>query len=368
LKDPFKGYATGVPKLIQKLPEGPLDLIGDIHGELAALDRLLARLGCDPDAGVAERPLVFVGDLVDRGPDSPGVVRRVRQLVEAGLGWCVAGNHELNLLQLDEKEGNGWFLGHPDAYPWQGDAGVERRAFPSAACVDAAERKSLISFLNSFPVVLAREDLRIVHACWDPRALAKLPERGEIGPVAQGFQETLRRGLQESGHHLLAVQERAQFADLLDPSIKPDVPLPGMLALSLAEQAGNPVKVLTSGTEEAIDIADTFFIGGKWRVVQRSRWWERYADDAAVVVGHYWRRRAEPDPGKHDLWDAVSPFGWAGPKRNVFCVDYSVGRRFLERWRGRRSFAGGLAALRWPERTLVFDDRDLVQPTQGFGG
>jgi len=48
----------------------------------------------------------------------------------------------------------------------------------------------------------------------------------------------------------------------------------------------------------------------------------------------------------------------------VFCVDYSVGRRFLERFRGRRrDFDGGLAALRFPERALVFDDRAAPVPT-----
>lgn len=343
-------------------------MIGDIHGELLALDRLLARLGCDPDAGVAERPLVFVGDLVDRGPDSPGVVRRVRQLVDAGVAWSVAGNHELNLLQQDHKEGNGWFFGHDDAYPWRHDGHVEHRPFPSVEVMDPVERQELAGFLASLPLALERPDLRVVHACWDAAALGQLPVTGDVAPLAEDFQDALRRGLHDGGHLRLAERERQRFRDLRDPETRPDVHLPGMLALSLAEQAGNPIKVLTSGTEEAIDIANTFYVGGKWRVVQRSRWWERYTDDAAVVVGHYWRRRGEPDPGKHDLWDSVPPAGWAGPRGNVFCVDYSVGRRFLERWQGRRSFAGGLCALRWPERTLVFDDREQGVQTTGFGG
>jgi len=53
-------------------------------------------------------------------------------------------------------------------------------------------------------------------------------------------------------------------------------------------------------------------------------------------------------------------------------VDYSVGRRFLERWTDpgagvRRPFRGGLAALRWPERVLCFDDLEEPIPTEGFG-
>ena len=98
----------------QPLPDGPLDIIGDVHGELGALRALLDRLGVDVDAGTATRPVVFVGDLVDRGPDSPGVVAVVRRLVEAGVAHCIIGNHELNLLLGLRKEGNGWAWGDAD--------------------------------------------------------------------------------------------------------------------------------------------------------------------------------------------------------------------------------------------------------------
>ncbi len=357
-----------MPQLVSPLPEGPLDIIGDVHGELAALDRLLARLGCDPHAGRAERPLIFVGDLVDRGPDSPGVVRRVHQLAEAGLAWCVAGNHELNLLMDEAKEGNGWFFGHDDAYPWRRTGGVERRPFDSEPVTDLQERADLRSFLAGLPLALERPDLRVVHACWDAAGLSALPDQGDLAPLARSYQAALQAELVARGDLQRSRAERAAFADLRDPEVRPDVDLPGMRAVSLAQQARNPLKVLTSGQEEAIDAERFFYVGGKWRVVQRSRWWSSYRDEAAVVVGHYWRRRGTSDPEKHDLWDEVPPFGWAGPRGNVFCVDYSVGRRFVERWGGSTRFAGGLAALRWPERVLVFDDREEPVETTGFGG
>ena len=64
------------------LPEGPLDIIGDIHGEIDALRVLLTRLGVDLARRRAPRHLVFVGDLVDRGPDSVAVVQLVADLVD----------------------------------------------------------------------------------------------------------------------------------------------------------------------------------------------------------------------------------------------------------------------------------------------
>ena len=102
--------------LVAPLLDGPLDLVGDIHGEFAALQVLLERLGYNAE-GIhpAGRRLVFVGDLVDRGPQSVAVLRFVQPLLAAGLAQCLMGNHELNLLRRDRKHGNDWFFGQPSA-------------------------------------------------------------------------------------------------------------------------------------------------------------------------------------------------------------------------------------------------------------
>ncbi|MFI9427639.1 polynucleotide kinase-phosphatase [Streptomyces achromogenes] len=73
---------------------GPFDIIGDIHGCSAELEALLAKLGYTDGAHPEGRTAVFVGDLVDRGPDSPGVLRRVMRMVNSGNALCVPGNHE----------------------------------------------------------------------------------------------------------------------------------------------------------------------------------------------------------------------------------------------------------------------------------
>ncbi|TDU87235.1 polynucleotide 3'-phosphatase /polynucleotide 5'-hydroxyl-kinase /polynucleotide 2',3'-cyclic phosphate phosphodiesterase [Kribbella voronezhensis] len=103
---------------------GPFDIIGDIHGCRAELEQLLGQLGYaitrDPDgrpidashsgstvapesrvdaAASPSRRVVFVGDLVDRGPDTPGVLRLVMGMVASGNAFCVPGNHEDKLLK-----------------------------------------------------------------------------------------------------------------------------------------------------------------------------------------------------------------------------------------------------------------------------
>ncbi|MGW1749240.1 polynucleotide kinase-phosphatase [Streptomyces sp. NPDC002092] len=73
---------------------GPFDIIGDIHGCASELESLLGKLGYVDGVHAEGRTAVFVGDLVDRGPDSPGVLRRVMSMVESGNALCVPGNHE----------------------------------------------------------------------------------------------------------------------------------------------------------------------------------------------------------------------------------------------------------------------------------
>ncbi|MGJ5891878.1 polynucleotide kinase-phosphatase [Streptomyces niveiscabiei] len=73
---------------------GPFDIVGDIHGCASELESLLGTLGYVDGVHPQGRTAVFVGDLVDRGPDSPGVLRRVMSMVKSGNALCVPGNHE----------------------------------------------------------------------------------------------------------------------------------------------------------------------------------------------------------------------------------------------------------------------------------
>ena len=82
---------------------GPFDILGDVHGCLAELTDLLGRLGYARDTPAWRHPegrrAVFLGDLVDRGPDTPGVLRLAMDMVNAGTALCVQGNHDNKLLR-----------------------------------------------------------------------------------------------------------------------------------------------------------------------------------------------------------------------------------------------------------------------------
>jgi len=95
----------------KKTESGPFDIIGDIHGCYDELTALLTQLGyaATQGGGTSEgkltfappvgRKAVFLGDLADRGPNSPGVLRLVMNMVEQGHAYCVPGNHDIKLLR-----------------------------------------------------------------------------------------------------------------------------------------------------------------------------------------------------------------------------------------------------------------------------
>lgn len=87
----------------KKWVKGPFDIIGDIHGCYDELVSLIEQLGYVNQDGLWQHPegrqLVFLGDLVDRGPKTPQVLKLVMAQVRAGLAWCVPGNHDIKLLR-----------------------------------------------------------------------------------------------------------------------------------------------------------------------------------------------------------------------------------------------------------------------------
>jgi hypothetical protein len=111
---PSHGLVSGPFDLRER--GGPIDIIGDVHGCATELETLLVRLGyrlswsASPDgANVYVTPphgriAVFVGDLVDRGPRAPDVLRIVMDMIESGAALAVPGNHDVKFARwLDGK-------------------------------------------------------------------------------------------------------------------------------------------------------------------------------------------------------------------------------------------------------------------------
>jgi serine/threonine protein phosphatase 1 len=139
--------------------------VGDIHGRLDLLDSLLAKIEADLETRSADRTLlVFLGDLIDRGPDSSGVIERLRTFQKPTVQPVfLMGNHEEVLLTI--LEGNDRIV--PDWLRFGGfecatSYGVDRDALKSGnrkaigdcvrRMVPEAHREFLASFADSFRV------------------------------------------------------------------------------------------------------------------------------------------------------------------------------------------------------------------------
>lgn len=333
--------------LIQALPMGPLDVIGDVHGEIDALTSLLHHLGYDhqgrhPDG----RRLVFLGDLVDRGPDSPAVLRLARTAVERGDALCVLGNHELNLLRRERKHGNAWFFGEDETM------GPRLKGlFPSRKLSTESERDEVLAFLGGLPIALEHDGLRVVHACWHEPSIAAARDATREAFLAAPDNSHPRDA--PGSERLHGLQHR--LADQLAGPPRFDEEL---AEFQLKQQFASAANILLSGPERIVSSGRPFFAGGQWRFLERKRWWEEYVG-VPVVVGHYWRKR-RPTGRAAAMPDADPEFFWGAG--HVYCNDFSAGRRFVERAQGiEGAFMGCLAAVRYPEWQVVFDDGEAVR-------
>lgn len=138
------------------------------------LVRLLRYLGYDDIGGHFRHPTrqaLFVGDLVDRGPQQVLAVQTVKGMVDGGSAKMVLGNHEIQVIELFT----------PHRLPDRGHL-MERterhcdlhREFLDEVVEDSALHAELIDWFMTVPMWLDLGDLRVVHACWDETSMANL--------------------------------------------------------------------------------------------------------------------------------------------------------------------------------------------------
>lgn len=180
---------------------GPFDVVGDVHGCLDELDELLDKLGYDDGRHPEGRTLVFVGDLVDRGPDSVGVLRRVLPLIDDGRALLVPGNHEAKFVR---------WLEHGDSLRVSGGLATtvaEWNALPRSE--QSALREQLLTVLDRCPdhLVLDGGALVVAHAGLQERWHGRVGNKARAlclyglttGRVVDGLPERLDWAVQYRG-------------------------------------------------------------------------------------------------------------------------------------------------------------------------
>ncbi len=152
------------------------DLIGDIHGCATSLRMLLERLGYREQSGIyrhARRKVIFLGDVVDRGPRIRESVHLVHAMVEAGEAEIVMGNHEYNYLcyQTPLKD-------NPDLYLRERNARHQRivQETLDQFANHPQDERDMLAWIREMPLYLEKEDLRVVHACWHQPLINRLKQ------------------------------------------------------------------------------------------------------------------------------------------------------------------------------------------------
>ena len=157
------------------------DIIGDIHGQAAKLEALLAKLGYRESCGVyrhPERCVLFLGDYIDRGPDVRRVLRIVRAMVDAGEAVALAGNHEVNAVHYHTMG--------PDGQPLRPHS--KEKAAQHAATLEQfakcpEEWNQWLEWFATLPLFFETADFRAIHACWSDKHIDDVRNRNLTDPA-----------------------------------------------------------------------------------------------------------------------------------------------------------------------------------------
>jgi len=289
------------------------DVIGDVHGCAVTLERLLKKLGYEKKQGVYRHPsrrVIFLGDIVDRGPHIREALLLVYDMVQKGSAHMVLGNHEHNAITYFTKIDNSsaseceYLRPHTVANSHLIAETLEQFArYPQ-------EWNELLQWFKTLPLFMEFGDVkhnnlfRVVHACWDHEVIAQhkskfgsghfdedflqksvcnyTPEfntiqlltRGVVFPLPDGIKVTTQEGHVRSTFRTKFWAHKAQtYGDLL---FQPD-----------------PIPVEISALPISQDHRAKMVLYGE--------------DEPPLFVGHYWLK-GNPKPITN----------------NIACLDYSA--------------------------------------------
>ncbi|MFK7159805.1 metallophosphoesterase [Marinospirillum sp. MEB164] len=167
-------------------PHPGYDLIGDIHGCGNTLRQLLRLMGYQQRQGCWRHPegrqVIFVGDLVDRGPRIRQALHDAYDMIDAGQARMVLGNHEYNALAYFTEDDQG--------QPLRDHSPRHQRVIQETLDQFAAYPQEWRAFLDWFmtqPLAIEEEDFRVIHACWDPEVMPDFFARFPSGCMDEHF-------------------------------------------------------------------------------------------------------------------------------------------------------------------------------------
>lgn len=195
--------------------------IGDVHGESERLDQLLRSIRDDAAFAGAPHKMVFLGDMIDRGPDSRAVVSRAIELTASGEALAVRGNHEALLLHAyANKESIG-------VHFWGENGGDQTIAAYKRANGDTDDWRDAIDrdhvhWMRSLPTMIRDEErgLVFVHGGICPKSFPKCSDELHMWTRSQDFFRTSRWPRRKETKDILVVHGHTPTVDS-EPEIEP---------------------------------------------------------------------------------------------------------------------------------------------------
>lgn len=147
------------------------DIIGDVHGCANSLERLLQDLGYCCQSGIyshASRKVIFIGDIIDRGPHIREALAIVYAMVKGGSAHMILGNHEINAIYYCKSKSQNL------------NENIRPRTARNARIITETlkqfsghirEWEKYLDWFLTLPLYLEFKDFRVVHACWDARLI-----------------------------------------------------------------------------------------------------------------------------------------------------------------------------------------------------
>lgn len=284
------------------------DIVGDVHGCADMLQALLEKMDYRLQAGAyqhAARRVIFLGDLIDRGPQVKATVDLVRAMVEAGHAEMVLGNHEYVAILYATPSPPG------APHPYLRQHNERTRQILKSTLLEYRERpdewENVIQWFRSLPLFLEKPDFRVVHACWDQRRIDQLVA---INPAANLQSDGFLQHCAERGSEEFRIVER-----LLKGT---DIPLPAGMQIRGGDGFVRDrfrAKFWKSSPTTYGDIVfqpdqiPSHLLGKPLSEAERLRLVHYHQQEKPLFVGHYWRR------GRPRLI-----------RDNIACLDYSAVR------------------------------------------
>lgn len=269
------------------------DFIGDVHGKYSELTFLLLEKGYDVFGDSfysTKRRAIFVGDFVDKGPESLKVLKLVKSMCDSGCAMAVLGNHDWNWIRFNTSNGNGGYLREhsPDNLKQNKETRMVWKNAPES------EKKEILLWLSKLPFWIKTASFGVIHACWDEKKMDKLQHEYNV--------------VSFDDYHKILIKEGSNSEKIkqIDKAIDcilcgPEIPLPD--DISFIDDSGKiRTKVRlkwwaldkTLNLEEAIVKAEDWFEIGKLKhLTQPKNIFERKKNQPSIFFGHYALKKME---------------------------------------------------------------------------